>query len=159
MGYEEGFAAGEAAGREAGEALVEPALRALHGIMQRLEATEAEFARERERNLTALALVVARKLVQQEIEVRPDVLQSLVAKALELVPPGAASEVRMHPADLEALVPGIEKMAVDGRAPAVQWVGDPSLSRGGFLVDSPVRVVDGRVDSALRQLYERIDHD
>jgi flagellar assembly protein FliH len=159
LGYEDGFAAGVAAGREAGEAHVAPALMALDGLMQHLETTAADFARERERNLTAMAFVVARKLVQQEIEVRPEVLQSLVNKALELVPPGSASEVRMHPDDLEALVPAIEKLALEGRVPAVQWVGDPSLSRGSFMVDSPVRVVDGRVDSALRQLFERIERD
>ena len=65
----------------------------------------------------------------------------------------------MHPADLEALVPAIEQLALEGRVPAVQWVGDPALSRGSFMVDSPTRVVDGRLDTALRQLYERIDHD
>lgn len=159
LGYEEGYAAGVADGREAGDARVEPALRALDGLIQRLEATEAEFARERERNLTALALVVARKLVQQELELRPEVLQTLVNKALELLPAGSASEVRMHPADLEALVPAIEKLALEGRVPAVQWVGDPALSRGSFMVDSPARVIDGRLDTALRQLYERIDRD
>jgi flagellar biosynthesis/type III secretory pathway protein FliH len=91
--------------------------------------------------------------------VRPEVLQSLVNRALEMIPAASASEVRMHPEDLEALVPGIEKLALEGRVPAVQWVGDPSLSRGSFMVDSPVRVIDGRVDSALRQLYERIHDD
>jgi flagellar biosynthesis/type III secretory pathway protein FliH len=159
LGYEQGFTAGVEAGREAGDARVEPALRALDGLLQRLESTESEFARERERNLTALALVVARKLVQQEMEVHPEVLQSLVNRALEMVPAASASEVRMHPDDLEALVPGIEKLALEGRVPAVQWVGDPSLFRGSFMVDSPVRVIDGRVDSALRQLYERIHDD
>jgi flagellar assembly protein FliH len=158
-GFDAGYAAGLAAGRDQGEASVDPALRALEGIVQRLQAAEAEFAQERERNLTAVALVVARKLVQQEIEVRPEVLQTLVNRAIELVPAGTVTEVRMNPADLEALVPGIEQLALENRAPAVQWVGDPQLSRGSFMVDSPTRIVDGRVDTALRQLFERIEHD
>ena len=157
--YEEGFAAGREAGRTEGAGGIEPALQALDGVLNHLQAAEAEFAQERERNLTALALVVARKLAMHELEARPEVLQSLVAKALELSPAAVPSEVRMHPDDLEALAPGIEKLALEGRAPAIQWVGDPALSRGSFLIDSPVRVVDGRLDSALRHLYERLDRD
>lgn len=157
--FAEGFAEGRESGRSEGQGDVEPALRALDGVLVHLQAAESEFARERERNLVALAMVVARKLAMQEIEARPEVLQSLVGKALELIPAAVPSEVRMNPADLEALAPGIEKLALEGRAPAVQWVGDPSLSQGSFMVDSPARVVDGRIDSALRLLYERLERD
>jgi flagellar assembly protein FliH len=154
--YDEGYAAGQEAGRLEGEARVVPALKALDQLFGHLRESEAEFARERERNLTALALGVARKLMQQEFEVRPELLQSLVSRALELVPPSLPVEIRMNPEDLEAIVPGVERLAVEGRGPAVQWVGDPGLPRGSFLLDSAVRIVDGRVDSALRQLYERL---
>lgn len=157
--YEQGYAEGRESGRNEGQGDVAPALKALDGLLVHLQSAEADFARERERNLVALALVVARKLAMQEIEARPEVLQALVNKALEMIPAAVPSEIRMHPDDLAALVPAIETMAMEGRAPAAQWVGDPSLTRGSFMVESPVRVIDGRIDIALRLLYERLERD
>jgi len=154
--YQRGFDEGRLAGADEARVETAPAVAALGAAVARLHAAEGEFAREREKNLVALALAVAHKLVQQEIETRPEVLQALVARALELLPTGVPAEVRLHPADLEALASGVEALAVEGRAPEVTWVGDPGIARGSFFVDGPTRVVDGRIDIALRRIYERL---
>jgi hypothetical protein len=43
-----------------------------------------------------------------------------------------------------------------GRGLTIQWNADPTLGRGDFVVESPQRVVDGRLDVALQALYERM---
>jgi hypothetical protein len=58
--------------------------------------------------------------------------------------------VRLNPADLGALGLG------PGAGAPVQWTADPVLEPGSFVVESPARVVDGRTDVALRQLFERL---
>ena len=68
--------------------------------------------------------------------------------------------MRLNPDDLAAL--GAGHRAARAERPGArrsQWVADPTLERGSFLVESPTRIVDGRIDAALRQLYERLDHD
>ena len=50
----------------------------------------------------------------------------------------------------------LELTEPDGRALIVHWVGDPTLDRGSFRVIGRERLVDGRVDVALRALYERL---
>ena len=42
---------------------------------------------------------------------------------------------------------------------AQHWVVDPSLEAGSFRLVSPERIIDGRVDVALRALYERLASD
>ena len=39
----------------------------------------------------------------------------------------------------------------------LQWSADASVGRAGFVVESPQRLVDGRLDMALRRLYERFE--
>jgi flagellar biosynthesis/type III secretory pathway protein FliH len=159
---EDAFARGRAEGRAEGEAesleRLTPAMEMLAMVVESLEEGREQFARDRERNLHALAMAVARNLIQRDVVADPQIVGRLVAKALDLLPPEAAIEVRLHPADLETL--GDTLAATSGAArPALSWVADPAIDRGGFLIDSPLRIVDGRTDVALRQLYERLEHD
>jgi flagellar biosynthesis/type III secretory pathway protein FliH len=157
--YERGRDDGLTMGLAKAEARMDAALDALSGAVQKVREVEREFAAERERGVMGLALAVARQLTQQEMESRPEVLQALIARAIELVPAEAPIEFRMNPADLEAISGALERLAVSGRAPAAQWIGDPAIERGGFLLETPHRIVDGRVDVALRQLFERLTHE
>lgn len=135
------------------------ALQAVARAAAHLESISAEFARDRERDLQTVALAVARKLVRREIEASPELLGSLVTRAIELLPLDHALDVRLHPDDLRTLGANTESLLPAGRSVRVQWIADPAVDKGGFLVESPARIVDGRTDIALRALYERFDHE
>jgi flagellar biosynthesis/type III secretory pathway protein FliH len=157
--YERGLADGLAEGAVHTRQELRPALRALGRLAEVLQAERANFARTRERNLQAIALAVAGKLVQRELAADPALVRDLLQRALDLLPLDTTLEVRLNPDDL-ALV---EDLRDDrgGAAPArtIQWVADPALERGAFMLESPQRMVDGRLDVALRNLYDRLDHD
>jgi hypothetical protein len=65
----------------------------------------------------------------------------------------------LNPTDLEVLQGKLDQMEIAGRPLNVQWFEDGSLERGSFLLETPLRVVDGRTEDALRALYERLSHD
>lgn len=157
--WQRGYDQGVNEGRTRESDRIEPAIAALEGAVGRFRASEARFASERERFVTGLSLAVARQLVQQDLAAEPEKLRALIGKALDLAPAESALEVRMHPADLEALAPAIEALAVRGAVPALAWVGDGTLERGDFVIEGPSRIVDGRTDVALRQLFERLERD
>lgn len=152
QGYADGLRDGAAAAADE----VRVAVEALGKVAAVLQVSQEEFARERERALTALALAVARKLVQRELEAEPARLRGLVARALELLPLDTMLDVRIHPADLAALGEHRETLTPPGRGLTLQWLADPTLARGDFIVDSAQRLVDGRLDAALQSLYERL---
>jgi flagellar biosynthesis/type III secretory pathway protein FliH len=104
-------------------------------------------------------VAIARKLVQREVEADPALVGGLVTRALALFAPASAVQVRLHPGDLEALRAELDRLAAAGREVTVQWVPDPSLARGDVVVESGLRIVDGRSDVALRALYEQLDGD
>ena len=41
----------------------------------------------------------------------------------------------------------------------LHWIVDAEIERAGFVVQSPQRLVDGRLDVALRTLYERFEEE
>jgi flagellar assembly protein FliH len=157
--YDLGFADGLRAGSESAEQRIRPALETVARITEALDSARIEFEHNREQDLVALALAVARKLVHREITADPGVVRDLVARALELMPADPAFEVRLHPADFAVIGRDLESIFPAGRPQVIQWIADASLQRGSFVIESPLRVVDGRTDTALRTLYDRFGHD
>jgi flagellar biosynthesis/type III secretory pathway protein FliH len=145
--------------RELADARCATALQAVARAASHLDTIAAEFAQDRERDMQALAIAVARHIVQQELAIDPARVGELVRRALDLLPLDHSIEVRLHPEDLHTLAPSLEGLRPEGRQVHLQWVGDPTVERGGFVAETPHRIVDGRVDVALRALYERFDHD
>ena len=157
VAWSRGHAAGTAEAATQAGAGVQSALKALHGVVEHLEYARASMERDWKPNLYSLALAIARKLVQREVQAQPEIVLELVNRAIQLIPLDTTLEIRLHPADLAALGERLEQALPADRALSVRWVGDPSLDHGAFVVETPQRVVDGRTDVALRTLYDRLD--
>jgi hypothetical protein len=145
--------------RRRADARCATALQAVALAADHLEVIAAEFAQDRERDLQGLAMAVARHIVQHELSMDPLRIGELVRRALALLPLDHSIEVRLNPEDLDTLAPSLDGLRPQGREVHVRWVGDPCVERGGFIAESPHRIVDGRADVALRALYEKFDHD
>lgn len=152
--YAAGHAAGVEAGAAAARAELAPTVAALQGLLGELATTRALFLDQLERNLHALALGVARKLIQRELTADPELVLSLIREALQFVPLEQAIEVRLHPDDHAIARAALGGADAAGVPAAVQWRPDPALARGSFVIDTPQCIVDGRTDVALRTLYD-----
>lgn len=135
------------------------ALQAVRKAADRLEGVATEFARDRERDLHGLAVAVARHVLQHELSVDPQRVATLVRRALDLLPADTVIEVRLNPEDRETLGSSLDTLVPAGRQVRLQWAADPALEPGDFLIETPQRIVDGRADVALRDLYERLEHE
>ncbi len=153
-GYAEGTAAGEARGREE----LMTAAESLRGAAQALVSSRGRILHDLEANVGALAMAAARRIVQKEVEADPSLVRSLVARGLELVKPDSTVEVKLHPADLESAREGIRALA-DDQSLDLSLTPDPGIARGGFVLQTPSRMVDGRLEEGLRTLYERLAYE
>jgi flagellar assembly protein FliH len=156
MAYLRGAQEGEQRAREGFERRSGGALQALAGAAHALEAVRASYREEMEEAVYALAVAVAQQVVQREIATDPAIVRDLVRRALELLPLDGATEVRLHPADLAALHGELDLYGPGGRRLELQWVADPAVERGGYMIETPQRVLDGALEPALVTLYERL---
>lgn len=157
--YRRGYADGVTSRDADAERQRDDAVAALGAALEGLSAVATEIRGRLSANLPALALAVARHLMQRELDADPSILKELVDKALTATPLAGAVTVRMHPADLIALGDLSSFRAPEGASFELTWVGDAQLLRGGCVVETPASVVDGRVDEALLDLYERLCRD
>lgn len=157
--FEAGYAEGLRDGVEQSHDHLRPAVLALNGVVRALDSRRAEILGDRQRDLQALALAVARRLVQREVQADPALLSGWIARAIELLPHDLQVDVRLNPDDLEALGALREQVVPPDAGVALHWIVDAEIERAGFVVQSPQRLVDGRLDVALRTLYERFEEE
>jgi flagellar assembly protein FliH len=157
---EEAYARGLEEGRRAAGADAERrivgACQALAGAAESLQAVRAALAVEAEESLYALATALAHQIVQRELTTDPTIVRDLVRKAVEVLPLDGELEIRLHPTDLAALGAETDLYAPGGRKLDLRWVPDPSIERGGYVIETSQRVVDGRIDPVLRAMYESL---
>ncbi|MCU0634957.1 MAG: FliH/SctL family protein [Gemmatimonadaceae bacterium] len=158
--FARGRAEGEVAGRAQGEAAARAALDApiatLRATAHQLAAGEARWLAVLEENVSAIAVAVAQHIIERELSFDPAAVLPVIRTAVERFPLDQPLTVRVHPDDVpvvqDALVaplgaPGVRELRV---AP------DPSMQRGGALVEGRERIVDGRVDTALERIFRAI---
>ena len=151
--YARGVADGERIASEQVADRVNALLASLSDVIESVRVHEARWVGNAEENVAALAVGVARHIVQREIETDASAVQALVQRAIAQFPLDQMVTVRLNPDD-HALCASIS----EGRAKAgdVQWISDAHITRGGCLVEGRERIIDGRVDTALERLYRMI---
>lgn len=132
----EGHAEGIAAGRASVAALV----------MRALDA-RAQVIAEAEDALIGLVTRVAERVLHQTLEDAPERVVPAVRAALEQVRRAQRVELRVHPADADALTRALEASGALAGDPRI--VADPTLRRGGCVVLSELGTLDARLEVQL----------
>jgi flagellar biosynthesis/type III secretory pathway protein FliH len=159
VAFRQGMAKGEETGADRIRQEMAPALEAVHQAAQQLAELRTHWVGEMEKNLTALALGVARQMVDREVKENPEIISGLVGRALAHFPLDHEVRIRVNPLDLSSIsggLPGDESRAPVSAGREVHWIPDASISRGGCVVEGPERIVDGRLETALERVYRRL---
>lgn len=154
-----GHAAGRAEATDEANRTLKRAAGLLVSTAEALDAARLGVVRELEDAVYLLGLAVAKHLIQREVAADPAIVRELVHRGLEAFPVGSRVEIHLHPDDLAALRSQVDLPGRDGQSSDLQWIPDPAVERGGCTLETPHRVVDGRVDLALGELYNRMRDD
>jgi flagellar biosynthesis/type III secretory pathway protein FliH len=153
--YAKGYQDAERAARTNGDARLGSAISALAEAIAAVDVHTTRWTANAEANLAALAVVVARHLVQREVTADPTIIRDLVQRALSQFPMEQAVSVRLHPDDASTI--GSTTIADgNGRIQDIRWIADAHIARGGCLVEGRERIIDGRVDTSLERAYRSI---
>ena len=148
-GYEDGFAAGLEAARVSREAARQESLRkgadALHLAAGAMEAGRANAIAVVEEDAAALAVELARTLIDHELSQTDDTVSAAIRRALRLTAPGEELIVRLHPDEvIEATE--LQAYVTDCR---ITVVPDESVEPGGCVIDAGPCRIDAQIESAL----------
>jgi flagellar assembly protein FliH len=101
-----------------------------------------------------LALVLARQLVGQALEVRRELVRPIVAAALAQLPQSTQRiELRLHPADVALVEPIVAEPHGGAR---LTVVADPLVAPGGCEIETEQCSVDATMPTRWRQLLANL---
>ena len=145
---ETGHREGEAAGRAAAAAELQPALEKLARGIQEIAGLRPQIMREAAADLVGLSLGIARRILHRELSVDPGALEGLVSGALQKMPAQEICRLRIHP----ELEPGIRQaLAREGRG-GLPLIADGTLERGAIVVETARGKLDASLETQLAEI-------
>jgi flagellar assembly protein FliH len=119
-------------------------------VLRQLVAPVRELDEEVEQALLALAVALGSQLARRALEAEPAQMIALVRECLQALPLGARQvRVHLHPQDAAVVR---ERLVTPTGERAWSLVEDPTLARGGCLVQSEHSQLDARFESRLNGL-------
>ncbi len=152
-GYNVGFDAGHAAGLAAAEEAMSRSVQRLAALLEGIHESHASFFRSAERQVVDLALQIAAKVVEREVENMPDMAINVIRAALEEMDARTAVRVRVNPADEELLRRRWSQVVPSGiGAERIELQQDDRVQSGGAIIETTHGQVDAQLESKLAQL-------
>jgi flagellar assembly protein FliH len=148
-GHEQGYAAGLAAAEE----LMAGQIQRLSHLVARVHEQHSTFFRAAERQVVDLALQIAQKVVEREIENMPDLAVGVIRAALDEMDARTAVRARVNPDDVELLQRRWSQVVPPGLNPdQLELVADERVQAGGAIIETTQGQVDAQPDTKLAQL-------
>lgn len=148
---EEGYAAGHAKGLADAQAQGRERVARLESICTQAARPLAELDVAVEQELAQLAMLVARRVIADELATRPELIAQAVRQAAAALPAATRElRVRLHPDDLTLM------HELDAGEPHWQLIADPALQRGDCLLESERSRMDARVETRLAVMVDAV---
>lgn len=133
--------------------------------LARAAATLVEAARARDRRLAAverevlaLAVEVARKILGRELALAPGAVLDVVREALAAARDRREVALRVNPADATAVRAGADALARTlARAEGLAVREDPAVPAGGVVVETEAGLLDARLETQLALLRAALE--
>lgn len=153
QGYQIGYEQGYSAGIAAAEAAMEPLLQRLGALLSSIHENHTAFYRAAERQVVDLALQIAQKVVEREVENMPDMAVNVIRAALEEMDARTAVRVRVNPDDAELLQRRWSSVVPSGVSPErIELQPDGRIQPGGGVIETTHGQVDAQLATKLEQL-------
>ncbi|MFU8807029.1 MAG: FliH/SctL family protein [Bradymonadaceae bacterium] len=120
----------------------------------------AEYGRLQEAaqtDMLTLAFGIAQRLIGKAIELNPQVVNSIVSQQLEYVRGRRQVTILVHPEDLLVVEGARGEFANQLEGAALYFDADPSVSRGGCVIETESGRIDARLEVQLGILRDAIE--
>lgn len=146
---QESFRQGEAAGRQKAAAEAEAVVERMARSIEETAGMKGRLRRQAERDVVALALAMARRVLRRQIVIDDEALLGLVKAAFENVSLREVTEVRVHPQFASRLQGHLSRI---GAPEAIRIQGDPGLEIGGVIVETGQGSLDASIDTQMDEI-------
>jgi flagellar assembly protein FliH len=127
--------------------MVESICKRYEKSLAELAASHKRMAQAMEEQTVQLSLEIARKIVQRELAMDPDLIATLATVALRRLTGHQSIAVRVGRHDFERV-----RAAIANVNPAITVKDDPALERGDFVIETGQTHLDCRISSQIETI-------
>lgn len=151
----EAYARGLEEGRLSAERGLANVFRALREGLSNLVELREKIVRESEGDMLALAIMIARKIIMQEVRLDPQILARVVAATVSCCSEQDKITIRLNPDDFQRVSGNRQQFLGEGDEGRIALASDESIEIGGCLVETPTGMVDARINAQLEEVFSR----
>lgn len=155
--YQKGYEAGREVGFKKGQAEVRRLVDRLGVIIGQAIDIREEIIAASEKQMVEMILMIARKVIKDEVAERKEVVLNNIREALRRIKDRDRVNIRVNFADLElttAHKDELIKMMESLRK--VNIYEDSRVDRGGCIIETDVGAIDARISTQLKEIEEAI---
>ena len=149
--FEDAYAQGEKAGRDMGMRRVDAIAKRLEKHIEEVTLFKGVLEERYEKLAVELALKFAEAIILRECAEKRDVLAAMIRKAMEMCEEKGELVIRVRAEDV-CYVEGI-------RSDRVKVIADDTLKEPGFMIETQVGDIDGRISSQIEELKSALTGD
>lgn len=150
---DEAYAKGFADGQKSQHKDVAAALESLAQVIKSIPSIKKNILEKGEEQMVRLAVAIAEKVIQQEVATRKDIIFSVLKNALKNIAETEGMKIRLNTQDFRYMME-VKKdflQSFDGIRNVV-FEEDPSVKRGGAVVETLFGEVDARLESQIKEI-------
>jgi len=155
--YQKGYDAGREVGFKKGQSEVRRLIDRIGTIVGQAIDVREEIIAASEKQMVDMILMVARKVIKDEVAERKEVVLNNIREALKRIKDRDRVDIRVNFADLElttAHKDELIKMMESLRK--VNIYEDSRIDRGGCIIETDVGSIDARISTQLKEIEEAI---
>lgn len=156
--YEKGFAQGEKDGLDLGEKKAVKVIENLENLFNEISRLKGNMVTRYEKEILELIFAIAGKVIHRQIGFDETVVKETVTKALYLATDKSKIVLKVSPQDfeyIESVRP--EFFTQYSELKSLTVTHDPSITRGGCLLETPYGDVDARVETQLEKICQCLE--
>jgi len=153
--YEKGFVQGEKDGFELGERKASKVIENIEKLFDEMSTLKQEVLKQHEKEILDLTFAIAEKIVHRVTRFNEGGVKEAVFNALSLAIEKSKIVLNVNPEDydyIEELRPDLCKKYKELKSIIVG--SDPSITRGGCLLETPYGDIDARIETQLEKIYQ-----
>ena len=155
--YKRGYDAGREEGYKEGQAEVMRLIDRLGTIVSTAVDIRDDIIRSSEKLMTEMILMIARKVIKDEIVERREVVINNIKEALQRVKDRDRIDIRVNFADLDMTTAHKDELIkMMESLKKVNIYEDSRVERGGCIIETDVGAVDARISTQLEAIEEAI---
>lgn len=148
---EQGFAQGHADGQTAASAELDDMLTTMRGLVDVARAERHKIIEGAEPEIIKLAMLVAEKIVHQQISLDKTVVLSMARAAIARLVNRETVTVRVNPADIETIREQKDKMLANSDIEHLRIVEDNRVDRGGVVMETESGTIDAKIMTQVKE--------